>query len=135
HDGGRATARQNLAQAAAVGERADLERAPLHRLRVAALEAVIADRIEAGRAQRLAGVAADKARAAGHQNGRHRAVPSPSAGASKDLKSSSMRRAMTEVRKFPAMSRPAAATWCKNSGLPIRRASWPASAPAGSAPR
>src|SRR5580704_2648361 len=109
-DRGRTIACQNLAQAAAVGKHADFERAPLHRLRVAALEAVVADRIEAGRAQRLAGVTADKARTAGHQDRRHRAVPSPSAGASKDLKSSSIRRAMTYVRKFSAMSRSAAAS-------------------------
>src|ERR1700722_7285359 len=120
HDGDRAIARQNLAQAAAVGERADLERAPLHRLRVAAQEAVVADGVETGRAERLADGAADKARTAGHQDRRHRAAPSPLAGpASKDAKSSSMRRAMTEVRKFPAMSRPAAATCCRNSGRPI----------------
>src|SRR4029077_20737635 len=125
HDRSRTIARQNLAQAAAVGERTDLERAPLHRLGVAALEAIIADRIEAGGAQRLAGVAADKARAAGHQDGLHRCAPSLRVigSACREAKSSSMRRATAAGRKFSVMPRPALATCCRISALPISRAS------------
>ena len=41
HDGRRTMARQDLAQARAIGKLADLERAPFHRLGIAAREIVV----------------------------------------------------------------------------------------------
>ena len=50
NDGGRSIARQRLAQTDGIGEFADFERTPLHRLGIAARQVVIRDGIKSGAA-------------------------------------------------------------------------------------
>ena len=71
-DGARSMMRECRIEVSGVEDVALLERAPADELGVPFRQIVECDRQEALRGQRLAGVTADEAGAAGHENGLHR---------------------------------------------------------------